>query len=298
MDRFQDETNNKLEYIIGGLVFLISLIVYLFTVQRTIPLWDCGEFIACSYTLGVAHPPGTPLFLLIGRIFTILPIATDISHRMNLLSVLSGASAATCGYFVAVKILKMLPKVTKEKFLLISAYICSATGALLFAFSRTNWSNSVEAEVYSLSMLLIFLLIGLSIKWYEIRETAIAQKYLVLISYLGILSIGIHMTVFLVMPVIFLFIILADKKLRSDFRFWISAVILFMVAVNISWFFIAVTIWSLISLVLYITSRNRQWLMALLISFSAIAGFSVHGYIPIRASPDPGSIIEPSAKFI
>ncbi|HKK67451.1 MAG TPA: DUF2723 domain-containing protein, partial [Bacteroidales bacterium] len=70
----------KLKFTLMGLTFFFSLIVYMMTVAPTVSFWDCGEFIATSYILGVPHPPGSPLFLLLGRIFTMLPIGSDIAY--------------------------------------------------------------------------------------------------------------------------------------------------------------------------------------------------------------------------
>ncbi len=284
---FQNKTRDY-AYIGGGaVVFLTSLIVYLMTVQRTLPYWDCGEYIACSYILGIAHPPGNPLFLLIGRIFAMLPIAADVSHRVNLLSVVSSAAAATIGYVVSVRLLRFLPGVDGDRSRLLLAYLCSVTGALLFAFSRTNWSNSVEAEVYAIAMAIYFTLIWLALRWYDCREQPVAQKYLIMIAYLSLLSVAVHMTSFLVMPAIFLFVISVDPKLRSDYRFWLSAVVIFTIAVNVSWFLVLVPLWMVISLIGFLQKRNSAWALALALSVAAMIGFSAHAYIPIRAAEKP-----------
>lgn len=284
---FQKATANLTCKLFGAVVFLISSIFYLLTVQRTLSLWDCGEFIACSYTLGIAHPPGTPLFLLIGRIAAMFPLVADISFRVNLLSVFGSAAAATIGYVVSVHLLEYMPGVADNKAKQLAVYFCSMIGALLFAFGRTQWSNSVEAEVYSLSMALIFLLIWLSLKWFDNRGTAVATKYLIVIAYFGILSIALHPTVFLVMPAIFLFLLIADESLRKDPRFWISAILMFMITVSISYFLMLMTIWMLISLGIFLTTRSRQWTLALLIAGAALIGFSSHGYIWIRSAERP-----------
>ena len=282
-----DHTRASLHKVFAVFVFLVSLVVYALTVQRTLSLWDCGEFIACSYILGVAHPPGTPLFLLIGRIFSLLPVVADISLRVNLLSVVSGAAAAAFAYLVSVRLLFFLPQVKESSTRRLAVYFSSASGALLLAFSRTNWLNSVEAEVYSLSMMLIFLLIWLSLRWNDIRGTKNANNYLILIAYLGVMSIGIHMTVFLVMPAIFLFIVLADESLRRDIRFWISGILLFSISMDVMWFLCGVTAWLLISLIAYLNRRTAAWGLALFIGAVALIGYSNHAYIPIRAAQKP-----------
>lgn len=284
---FQNKTIEPPVYIFSALTFIISLIVYLLTVQQTLSLWDCGEYIACSYTLGVAHPPGNPLFLLIGRVFSLIPVVSDISHRVNLLSVISGAGAATLGFIVLYKLISLFPghkESTARRWL---GYFCAFTGALLFAFSRTNWANSVEAEVYSLSMVFYFALIWLSLRWLELKDQPSSLKYFTMISYLGIMSVAVHMTSFLVIPAIFGFAILADEKLRKDARFWISGIVLFSITARIDWFFILVGLWFVISLFFYLTQKRRQWLLPLLISIAAIVGYTPHIYIPIRAAEKP-----------
>ncbi len=280
-------TTDLTKRLFGAAVFLISLIVYLLTVQRTIPLWDCGEFIACSATLGIAHPPGTPLFLLIGRLAALLPLAGDVSYRVNLLSAFSGAAAATMGYVVAVRLLFFIPGVATDAVRRTGAYCCSLIGALLFAFGRTQWSNCVEAEVYALSMLLIFVLIWLALIWYDRRDTPGARKYLILTAYLGTLSLSLHPTVFLVMPAIFLFLVLADRTLLRDLRVWISGAILFWVMIDVTQYFTVLAVWLAISLVLYWVKRSSGWLLALGLAVAAVVGFSANTYIPIRAAEHP-----------
>lgn len=280
-------TLSILHKVLAAVVFLFAAIVYLMTVQRTVSLWDCGEFIACSYTMAIAHPPGTPLFLLIGRIFSLLPTAADISLRVNILSSLSSAGAAMFGYLVTVRLLQFMPKVRESAARSVGAYLCAAVGALLFAFDNTNWSNSVEAEVYALAMLLMFVIIWVSLRWYENRGTSLGTRYVILIAYLGIMSIGIHMTVFLVMVPVFFFLVLCDQALRRDPRFWVSGIVLFLVAVNVEWFLVGMAAWLLISLVGYISSRSTAWALAIWIMVAGIVGYSTHLYIPIRAAERP-----------
>ena len=78
--------------LVGVLVFLIALVLYLKTLAPTVSFWDCGEFIACSYILGVPHPPGAPLYILLGKLFTYLPVG-DIGYRKNLMSAVFAAGS-------------------------------------------------------------------------------------------------------------------------------------------------------------------------------------------------------------
>ena len=80
-----------LNRIFAGFVFLFATIVYVMTVQSTFSFWDCGEFIACAYTLSVPHPPGAPFFTLVGKFFSMFPTSEDIGLRVNYLSVISSS---------------------------------------------------------------------------------------------------------------------------------------------------------------------------------------------------------------
>ena len=138
--------------VLAGLVFLGAFIVYAMTVQRTLSFWDCGEFIACSYILGIPHPPGTPLFVLLGRLFSIAPFVHDISYRVNYLSVISSSLTAMFSYLLTVRLVGyFFGDKRNDRLNRIIAYIGGVASGFFVAFSETNWGNSVEAEVYGLA---------------------------------------------------------------------------------------------------------------------------------------------------
>ena len=83
MDITKKNGFDRTNAIIAGFVFLLTFVVYALTVQRSFSFWDCGEFIACSYILGIPHPPGTPLFVLIGHLFALIPFVEDVSYRIK-----------------------------------------------------------------------------------------------------------------------------------------------------------------------------------------------------------------------
>ncbi len=203
-------------------VWVGSFVVYSMTVAPTLSFWDCGEFIAASYILGVPHPPGTPLYILLGRIFSIIPFVDDIAVRINYLSVISSSFTALFGYFIIVRVLKaLIPKQTEnnDRFGKILIYGGGISGAFFTAFSFTNWINSVEAEVYGLAMLLLTAIVLLSLKYCEERNSASRSKYLLLIFFLAFAGIGVHMTTFLVIPAMALLFILNSKAKGKDFYY-------------------------------------------------------------------------------
>lgn len=208
-----DKTNVAL----AALVFVISFVAYALTVQRSFSFWDCGEFIACSYILGIPHPPGTPLFVLLGRVFSLVPLAEDISYRINYLSVISSAFTAMFSYLLTVRLVGyFFNKGQNTGLNRYIAYIGGIAGGLFVAFGRTNWGNSVEAEVYGLALALSVMIIWLTLRYFEQRGTTAAAKTMILVFYLALLGVGIHMTVFLVIPICSLFFILKKDATPRD----------------------------------------------------------------------------------
>jgi len=185
------------------IVFLISVFVLFSTVQPSVSFWDCGEFIASSYYIQVPHPPGTPFFLILGRIFSIIPFAENIALRINIISVLSSALSILFLYLIAVKLIENYRGKKPENILdAFGTYIAAAVGALSFSFSDTFWFNGVEAEVYAFSTLLFAMVTWLMIRWHERADQKDNEKYLLMIAYLIGISTGVHlMSVLAIVPV-------------------------------------------------------------------------------------------------
>lgn len=197
--------NSKiLNRIFAFVVFIISAIAYLSTVQPTVSFWDCGEFIASAYYLQVPHPPGTPFFLLLGRLFSLIPLADNIGLRVNMISVISSAFTIMFLYLIAVKLIENYRKKEYENpFDAIIVYLSAAIGALSLAFSYTFWFNAIEAEVYAFSTFFIAIVTWLMITWNEKADQPDNEKYIVLIAYLIGISTGVHlMAVLAIVPVV------------------------------------------------------------------------------------------------
>ncbi len=193
-----------LNKITAGIVFIISFIVLFMTVQPSVSFWDCGEFISASYYLQVPHPPGTPFFLLLGNIFSKIPIVENIGLRVNLISVISSALSVLFLYLIAVKLIENYKgKKADNMFDAISTYISAAIGALAFSFSDTFWFNGVEAEVYAFSTFLFAAVTYLIMRWNEQADNKDSEKYILMIAYLLGLATGVHlMAVLAVVPVV------------------------------------------------------------------------------------------------
>lgn len=284
---------------VAAAILLIVFVIYNATKAPTLSFWDCGEFITCSYVLGIPHPPGAPLYVLWGRLFTLIPFHTDISARVNMFSAMTGAVAAMLAFLVTFRLIRLWwPGDQFSGWKKAAAYIGGIVGASMFAFGRTQWNNSMEAEVYTPAMLLVILMIWLTLRWLESRDEAASDVYLYLLMYLAFLSIGIHMTAFLIMPAIFLIVIFFSSRLRHDIRFYITCILLFTISFSLDVFLYTNAVWLVVLLAGTIFSRQYLWRFSLLLVIAAAIGFSCQLYTPIRSSQDP--IInqnDPSSSF-
>ncbi|MFQ6003545.1 MAG: DUF2723 domain-containing protein, partial [Candidatus Zixiibacteriota bacterium] len=251
-------------------------------------------FIACSYILGIPHPPGTPLFVLIGRIFTLLPLFGEIAARVNFISVLSSALTVWLCYLLIVKLVGYWERRNhgelseKSLWIKVGKHVGGVAGSLFLAFSDTFWGNAVEAEVYGVSMLLMLLILYLGLLWMDRRGTPKGDRLLILIAYLGLLSTGIHMTVFLIMPAIFLLVVLVDRGKLLDWRFWITGLVLALVMHSVTPFLVFMGTWLFLTFVLMqVSSKKKAWALAFSIVLIGMVGYSTQLYIPIRSSLDP-----------
>lgn len=231
-----------LRNIIGAVVFLISLVVLLMTVQPSVSFWDCGEFIAASFYLQVPHPPGTPFFLLLGRIFAMIPFVENIGLRVNYISVLSSAASILFLYLIAVKLIENYRGKKPENLLDgLGTYLAAAIGALSFAFSDTFWFNGVEAEVYAFSTLLAAFVTWLMIRWHERADEKDNEKYILMIAYLIGLSTGVHlMSVLAIVPVA---MVILFRKYLADEEQLKKTAILFLIHAGIL-ILISLAMWS------------------------------------------------------
>ena len=196
--------------LLGWVAFLVAFITYFTTMEPTTSFWDCGEFIASSYKLQVGHPPGAPLFLMMGRFFALFAgdDVTLVAYWINMVSVL--ASALTIAFlFWTITILarKIVAKgmgITDADSLPVGVKIAvlgsGLIGALTYTFTDTFWFSAVEAEVYATSSLFTALVFWAMLRWDESADEPHADRWLVLIAYLMGLSIGVHLLNLLTIP--------------------------------------------------------------------------------------------------
>ena len=212
-------------------VFIVVFSVYLYTMAPTVSLWDCGEFITCSHILGVPHPPGTPFYILLGRFFDILLPFKEVAKRINLISVISGALAAGFLYLIIIKVLNRFKEFETAE-LSIGHRLISIFSSIGAGFCFSVWNSSVEAEVYSIALLIITIGLWLVLKWGDNKRIEGNNNLLLLLVYLMALSFGIHLLPLLLLPGALVFILLSDWKVFKNPRIISFAVILLIIGVS------------------------------------------------------------------
>ncbi|WP_242923261.1 glycosyltransferase family 117 protein [Pontibacter liquoris] len=311
----------KINNIVGWVVFLIAAVVYVLTLEPTASFWDCGEFIASSYKLLVPHPPGAPLFLLVGRMFSLF--ASDVTQVAWWVNLLSGLCSAFTSLFLFWTITILAKRImlkegqapTAANILLIMA--SGVVGALAYTFSDSAWFSATEAEVYAMSSFFTAIVFWAMLKWEAKAGESTADKWLILIAYLVGLSIGVHLLNLVAIPALaFLYYFRLYKPTfwGGVIAFLISAVVIAVImwgiipglpsmAGDVEVFFVnslglpfgsGVIVFVLIVVVAIIvgirysiTKNNRILNTALLSLVFVLIGYSSYMMIPIRSSYEP-----------
>jgi hypothetical protein len=194
-----------LNNIIGWAVFAVATFTYISTVEPTASLWDCSEFILSAYRLEVGHPPGAPLFMMIGHLFTMFSPAENAAFMINIFSALCSAFTIlflfwSITHLVRRFVSKNVCELSISETIMVMS--CGVTGALAYTFSDTFWFSAVEGEVYAASSLMTAVVFWAILKWEEQADSPYANRWIVLISYILGLSIGVHLLNLLVVPAI------------------------------------------------------------------------------------------------
>ncbi len=309
----------KMNRLTATAVFAISFIGYFITMAPTVSYWDCGEFAATAYNMAIPHPPGSPLFLLVGRIFSLLPTSQighalgyalsdyDIAFRITLISVLTSAFAVLFLYLTMVRLITQWKGIPENTFGGFKITMASAIGALTFAFTYSQWFNAVESEVYAASIFFTAIVLWLIMVWLEKPDDLHSDVYLLLIAYILGLAIGVHLLSVLAIPFI-LFIIYSKKfeiTMASFFKFiligGLTVGIIYKIyifwSLNIPLFFdhyglgtisVVVFFGAIIYLCYYLIQKNNHTGALLAISTLLIfVGYSTYAMIIIRSGLNP-----------
>jgi tetratricopeptide (TPR) repeat protein len=215
----------------GLLAFVLAFITYLLTVQPTVPFWDCGEFSAASIWQQVPHPPGAPLFLMIGKLFHLIIPFGDPGWRINMVSVVASSLTIWLLYLITVKVIINFRESKIENFAeAITVFGSAFLGAAAFTFSDTFWFNAVESEVYAMSTLFVAVVVFLMMKWNEEADNPGSERYILLIAYLIGLSTGVHLLA--ILTVFSLALVVYFRKYEFT---WKSFIIMGIITLVVFW---------------------------------------------------------------
>jgi hypothetical protein len=197
----------KLNNIVGWLVFIIASTVYIVTSEPTASLWDCGEYIATAYKLQVGHPPGAPFFQLVGNFFSLFaPSTAYVARMINTMSALaSGFTILFIFWTITHFARKIVIKGDEKNYNtanIIAILASGVVGALAYTFSDSFWFSAVEGEVYAMSSFFTAIVFWAMLKWEDVADQRHGFRWLILISYLVGLSIGVHLLNLLTIPAI------------------------------------------------------------------------------------------------
>ena len=193
----------KWNTIMGWVAFAIALVTYTLTVEPTLSFWDCGEYISTAAKLEVGHPPGAPLYQMIGAFFAMFALDnSQVALMVNMMSVFSSAFTILFMYWstsmLLKKIISQFSSIDKDNAIAIlgSSFVAS----LAYTFSDSFWYNAVEAEVYAMATLLIAVLFWLGLRWEQDMDKPKGNRWLLIISLVIGLSFGVHFMALLTIP--------------------------------------------------------------------------------------------------
>ncbi len=207
----------------GWAVFAVSAYTFLATMEPTASFWDCGEYIATSVKLQVGHPPGAPLFQMIGRIFSLFA-GNHVTKEAILVNTMSALSSAFAVLFLFWSITHMARKLVERKGGVMTdakmwAVMGSGmVGALAYNFSDSFWFSAVEGEVYGMAQLFTAFVFWIILKWESVADQPHNERWIVLIAYSVGLSIGVHLLCLLTIPsIVFIYYFKNFKVTQKGF---------------------------------------------------------------------------------
>jgi hypothetical protein len=202
----------KANNITGWVVFLIATAVYFITLEPTVSLWDCGEYITAAYKLEVGHPPGAPLFMMLGRLFSFFAEPAEVAKWINRMSALASSFTILFMFWTIsmfAKKIALSAKRTLENGESIAILGAATVGALAYTFSDSFWFSAVEGEVYSMASFFTAIVFWALMKFdHELSEkkhgeidvNTFSERWLIFIFFMLGLAIGVHLLGLLIIP--------------------------------------------------------------------------------------------------
>jgi hypothetical protein len=220
----------------GWIVTLIACTVYVMTTEATGSFWDCGEFISSAFKLQIPHPPGAPMFVLLGRLFIVLfgdnPLTA--AKAVNIMSALASGFTIMFLFWTITHFAKRMVQKGSETLSngqIIAIMGAGIVGALAYTFTDSFWYSAVEGEVYALSSFFTALVFWAILKWEHKADQPGADKWVIFIFYMMGISIGVHLLNLLTIPAIVMVYYFRNYKAS-----WKGGFIAFLIGVVITGF--------------------------------------------------------------
>ena len=207
-------------YIAAGIATLAILVLYLVTMAPSTAMWDTSEYIAAAYTFGLPHPPGNPFFVIVGRVFSLLPIAPNVAARVNVLAAISSAVSAGLWFLVTEQILRAWMPQRWQRL------VAASAAALVGATAFTVWNQSVVNEkVYTVSLVGMAVVSWFAVRWSVNPDHPKADRMLVMIAYLCGLGYANHMAGMLPAPAVALAVLVRRPATITRWRLLLVCVV-------------------------------------------------------------------------
>ena len=275
----------KLNNIIGWLVGIIATVVYFMTMEPTVSWWDCGEYISTSFKLQVGHPPGAPLFQMIGRFFTLFA-GGDVTKAAMMVNSMSAICSGLTITFLFWSITMLARKIWmkegeesswKNK---IGVLAAALVGSLAYTFTESFWFNAVEGEVYAMSSFFTAVTFWAILKWERVADTPESNRWIILIAFLIGLSIGVHLLNLLCIPA-FVYVIYFKKWKKTSF--W-GFVLAGLVSVALLWFINSFLVPQIVNLagkmeLFFVNDLHAPFNVGTIVYFALLIGLIVWGLI-------------------
>ena len=276
-------------YAMAACVALGALLLYVLTLAPTTQFWDTSEYIAAAYTLGIPHPPGNPLFVVVAHVWGLIPWVESYAQRINLFAAVTSAVSAGCWFLIGERWLRNVVRAVWPR------RLAALAGALVAATAFTVWNQSVVNEkVYTLSLLSVALILWLIVRWDDQPTGDAHDHYLLLIVYLLALTATNHMMGVLVGPVVMvlLFPLLKhqrpaaeeDRRIEWSQFLVFTAVWALLLALGLERMGPIYAAAAFFLLALAYAAHAGNWRFALMALGVTAVGLSVYAFLPIRAA--------------
>jgi len=232
----------KLNNIFGWITFIIASSTFLLTIEPTVSWWDPGEFISTTFKLQVGHPPGTPTMQMIGRLFSMFAFGdvTKVAMMVNAMSAICSGFAVLFLFWTITIFARKIVAPREEEMTtwkMWSIIAAGLIGALTFTFTDSFWFSAVEGEVYAMSTMFTAMVFWGILKWEEVADQKHSSRWLIFITFIIGLAIGVHLLNLLTIPAL-AFVIYFKKYKTSKLGIFLTLVISIIILAFVMYFVI------------------------------------------------------------